>query len=35
MLVRMWGEKELSHTAGRNVSLYNHFGKEYAGSLKN
>jgi hypothetical protein len=28
------GEKEPSHTAGGNVSEYNHFGKQYGVSLK-
>jgi hypothetical protein len=29
------GKKEPSYTAGGNVSLYNHFGKQYGGFLKN
>jgi hypothetical protein len=29
------GKKEPSYTAGRNVSYYNHFGKQYGGFLKN
>jgi hypothetical protein len=28
------GKKEPSYTAGRNVSWYNHFGKQYRGFLK-
>jgi hypothetical protein len=28
-------KKEFSNTAGRNVSYYNHYGKQYRGSLKN
>jgi hypothetical protein len=28
------GKKEPSYTAGGNVSLYNHYGKQYGGSLK-
>jgi hypothetical protein len=29
------GKKELSYTAGLNVSQYNHYGKQYGGSSKN
>jgi hypothetical protein len=25
----MWGEKELSCTAGQNISQYNHYGKQF------
>jgi hypothetical protein len=32
---RMWGRKEPSYTAGGNVSLYNHSGKQYRSFLKN
>jgi hypothetical protein len=29
------GKKEPSYSAGGNVSLYNHFGKQYGGFFKN
>jgi hypothetical protein len=34
-VVKDVGEKELSYTASGNVSLYNHYGKQYGGFLKN
>ena len=32
---RGWGEKGTSYTIGRNVNWYNHYGKQYGGSLNN
>jgi hypothetical protein len=29
------GKKETSYTVGGNVKYYNHYGKQYSGSLKN
>jgi hypothetical protein len=34
VLVRIWGKKEPSYTAGANASWFNHSGKIFGGFLK-